>query len=69
MRMLQTTLIASVTLLFATSASAAELIELRVFPPEVSLLTGKDFQSIVVQAVYSDGITRDVTEKGRMESW
>jgi hypothetical protein len=61
MKSLQLALLWSLSLLFATSATAAELTELRVFPPEVSLLTAKDFQSIVVQAVYSDGITRDVT--------
>ncbi len=42
--------------------SAAELTDLRVFPPEVSLTTNRDRQGVVVQAVYSDGVTRDVTE-------
>ena len=45
---------------FAT-AEAAELTELRVFPPEVSLTTNRDHQSVVVQAVYADGVTQDVT--------
>ena len=61
MKTLQTSLIVSLCSLLSASASAAELAELRVYPPEVSLLTGKDFQSIVVQAVFADGITRDVT--------
>jgi hypothetical protein len=45
----------------AAPAFAADLVELRVFPAEVSLTTNRDFQSVVVQAVYSDGLTRDVT--------
>lgn len=45
----------------AAAAPAAELVELRVFPPEVHLSTNRDQQSVVVQAVYSDGVTRDVT--------
>src|SRR5262249_14682684 len=47
----------------ATSASAQEAAveTLRVFPPNVTLLTSKDRQLVVVQAVYSDGITRDVS--------
>jgi hypothetical protein len=61
MKTLQLSLVTTFGLLVAASASAAELTELRVFPPEVSLQTSKDFQSIVAQAVYSDGITRDVT--------
>src|SRR5262245_49142474 len=49
----------------ATSASAEEAaVEvLRVFPPNVTLLTAKDRQLVVVQAVYSDGITRDVSSQ------
>lgn len=34
---------------------------LRVFPAAVNLLTNKDRQLVVVQAVYADGITRDVS--------
>src|SRR5690606_33493346 len=49
--------------LLGTAASAAELVELRVFPPQVSLTTNRDFQSVVVQAVYDDGLTRDVTSQ------
>jgi len=43
------------------SAKAPELVELKVFPTEVRLRTAGDRQSVVVQAVYSDGVTRDVT--------
>jgi hypothetical protein len=42
---------------------APALTELRVFPAEVSLSSRDDFQSVVVQAVYADGVTRDVTAK------
>ncbi|MGC8642632.1 MAG: DUF1549 domain-containing protein, partial [Isosphaeraceae bacterium] len=34
---------------------------LQVFPGEINLTTARDRQSIVVQATYADGITRDVT--------
>ena len=34
-----------------------------VYPSEVSLTTARDAQSIVVQAEYANGITRDVTDK------
>ncbi len=37
------------------------LVSLEVFPGDVSLTTARDRQSIVVQATYADGITRDVT--------
>jgi hypothetical protein len=36
------------------------LTELRVYPSAVELKTARDRQSLVIQAVYSDGITRDV---------
>ncbi|HTD64928.1 MAG TPA: DUF1549 domain-containing protein, partial [Candidatus Limnocylindria bacterium] len=35
--------------------------ELRVYPPNVNLKTKGDRQSVVVQALYADGLTRDVT--------
>jgi hypothetical protein len=41
--------------------AAAKLSDLTIFPPEVRLSTRHDRQSIVVQAVYADGVTRDVT--------
>ena len=50
-----------------TSALAQEAAveSLRVFPPEVTLLTAKDCQLVVVQAVYADGLTRDVTSQAQ----
>lgn len=49
--------------LLSMQVSAAELVELKVFPAEVSLTTKRDFQGIVVEGVYDDGLTRDLTEK------
>src|SRR6185295_15226885 len=45
----------------SASAQEAAVESLRVFPPKVTLLTSKDRQLVVVQAVYADGITRDVS--------
>ncbi len=36
------------------------------YPPDVQLTTNRDFQSLIVQATYADGITRDVTAKSVM---
>ncbi len=40
----------------------APLTGLAVYPPEIQLTTARDRQSIVVQATFADGITRDVTK-------
>lgn len=40
--------------------------ELRVFPADVNLLTAKDRQLMVVQAVYANGLTADVTSQSTM---
>src|SRR5262245_23580391 len=37
------------------------LASVQVYPPEISLFNSQGRQSYVVQAVYADGITRDVT--------
>ena len=42
-------------------APTANVESLRVFPDAVNLLTSKDRQLVVVQAVYTDGLTRDVS--------
>src|SRR6202451_36853 len=39
--------------------------EIRVFPPDVQLTTSRDRQSLVVQARYPDGLTRDVTDEAK----
>ena len=41
----------------------APLTKVEVFPAEIQLTTARDRQSIVVQATYADGITRDVTRE------
>ncbi len=43
-----------------SAASAADLQKLVVFPADVNLTTAQDRQLLAIQAVYSDGITRDV---------
>ncbi len=43
------------------------LTSLEVFPPEIQLATARDRQSIVVQATYDDGITRDVTKETALQ--
>ena len=47
-------------------AHSAPLASLAVYPPEVQLTTAHDRQSIVVQATFADGITRDVTRDSSM---
>jgi len=45
----------------------ALLTTLEVFPSEIQLTTARDRQSIVVQAIYDDGITRDVTKDATLQ--
>lgn len=45
-----------------TPPDAAALVSVQVFPSEVNLHCARDRQSIVVQATYANGITRDVTK-------
>ncbi len=40
--------------------------ELAVFPPDVRLNTLRDRQSLIVQARYADGLTRDVTAEAKL---
>ena len=44
----------------------SRLAKLEVFPPDVNLTTARDRQSLVVQATYADGITRDVTAEATL---
>ena len=53
----------SLTILSCVPCLGADVVELRVFPPDVSLTTKRDHQSIVAQAVFSDGTTRDVSTR------
>lgn len=43
----------------------AELDALECFPPEIQLNSAKARQQIVVQAIYADGVTRDVTARAK----
>jgi hypothetical protein len=45
----------------AVAPAPATLQSVAVYPPDIELSTSRDRQSVVVQATYSDGITRDVT--------
>ncbi len=59
------------SILFATFAVAAPasaertLAKVEVFPDSVALLHARDRQSMVVQATYSDGVTRDITTEAK----
>ncbi len=44
-------------------APVTGLLELAVYPADINLTTSRDRQSIAVQAIYTDGITRDVTSQ------
>ena len=39
---------------------------IHVFPPDVQLATTRDRQSLIVQAKYADGLTRDVTAEAKL---
>jgi Protein of unknown function (DUF1549)/Protein of unknown function (DUF1553) len=62
------TLLAYLALGVASSSFAGEaaLSKIEVFPNDVNLTTARDRQSLVVQATYVDGITRDVTAQATM---
>jgi len=49
--------------LVVSSNAAPALTDLMVSPADVRLTTQQDRQSLVLQAVYADGVTRDVTDK------
>lgn len=56
------TLLTALTLAFPLAAFAAPtLVDVRAYPPDITLSSKVDFQTVVVQAVYSDSTTRDVT--------
>ncbi len=61
-------LIAGMSLLLPLGAlaKAPELVAVKVFPPDVNLSSKVDYQAVVVQAVYSDSTTRDVTAQTTM---
>ena len=49
----------------SASTSRAKLVEIQVSPPDVQLTTARDRQSLVVQARYQDGLTRDITSEAK----
>ena len=61
--MLRSLLVLTLLVIASASVGAADLAELRVSPPDVNLATALDRQGIVVQAVFTDGLTRDVTDQ------
>ena len=56
-----------ITALAALSAPAAELVNLKVIPPDVNLEGARDRQRVVVQAEYDDLVTREVTAQCAFE--
>ncbi len=52
-----------VSLVMNATADESPLAHIRVYPPDVNLTNSTDRQSLIVQAVYDDGITRDVTSQ------
>ncbi len=45
-----------------SSSSAPSPASIRVYPPDVKLTNARDRQSVIVQSVFADGITQDVTD-------
>jgi hypothetical protein len=50
----------------AESTAPPKPAEILVYPPDVELTTARDRQSLIVQARYADGITRDVTTAAKL---
>ena len=60
------TLLTALTLALPLAALAAPtLVDVRVVPPDINLSSKQDSQSVIVQAVYSDSTTRDVTAQAQ----
>ncbi len=60
-----TTAIASTCVGATETGASPKPAEILVYPPDVQLTTARDRQSLIVQARYADGITRDVTTDAR----
>ncbi|KAF0175967.1 MAG: hypothetical protein FD161_3146 [Limisphaerales bacterium] len=61
------TLLTALTLALPLVAVAApSLVDVRVSPPDINLSSKVDFQTVVVQAIYSDSTTRDVTAQAQL---
>ena len=63
---LGTMLIGAITGIALAQAPATALTSLDVFPPELNLNTSRSRQSFIVQALYADGLTRDVTAEAKI---
>src|SRR5262245_28412861 len=50
----------------SVTAVAPVLADVKLLPPDINLSSKQDKQSLVVQVTYSDGTTRDVTEKASL---
>jgi hypothetical protein len=48
-------------------AGSAPLSEVKCYPPEINLNSSGGFQRVVVQSVYQDGTTRDVTSQAQLK--
>ncbi|HEY6168141.1 MAG TPA: DUF1549 domain-containing protein [Verrucomicrobiae bacterium] len=48
------------------AAKSPALVDVQVYPPTVNLTSRQDRQSLVVQATYADGVTRDVTADAKI---
>ena len=48
------------------SVLSASLQSLAVYPPDVQINTARGRQTVVVQAAFADGITRDVTADAKL---
>ena len=60
-------LLSALTLVCPLAALAApSLVDVRAYPPDINLNSKIDQQSIIVQAVYSDSTTRDVTPQAQL---
>jgi hypothetical protein len=57
----------SIALLNASEPTPPAPAALAVYPPDVNLNTARDRQSFIVQATFSDGITRDVTAEAAVQ--
>jgi len=47
-------------------ADTPQLMAINIYPPDVHLTTARDYQTVIVQAAYADGITQDVTSEAKI---
>ena len=66
MKMIRHSFVWTALLLVAAPSLAAEIESVAVYPTTITLTTQRDHQSVVVQARYKDGTTRDVTAESKL---